>query len=377
MKINPVRSRWCALPLSALLLCACKEPQPVASTQPPEVGVVTLKAQQVLLSSDLPGRTSAYRVAEVRPQVSGIVVKRLFEEGAVVKKGQQLYQIDPATYEAAVDKAQATLDTTRNLAQRYQHLLESRAISRQQYDDADANFRQAQADLKMARINLEYTKVLAPIDGRISRSAVTEGALVSNGQAQALASINQLDPIYVDVTQASTDMLKLRRELDSGQLTLAGPDQVKVQLRLEDGSAYGQPGALKFSEVTVDPTTGAVTLRAAFPNPKGVLLPGMFVHATLAEGVRDDAILVPQQGVTRDLKGDATALVVDADNKAQLRQVQTLRIIGNQWLVESGLSAGERVITEGVQRARPGMSVAAVAAKNVDAASPGLASAAQ
>ena len=376
MKISPNRSRWCALPLSALLLCACKEAQPPADTRPPEVGVVTLKSQQVLLSSDLPGRTSAYRVAEVRPQVSGIVVKRLFEEGAAVKKGQQLYQIDPATYEAAVDKAQANLDSTRNLAQRYQRLLESRAISHQQYDDADANYRQAQADLKTARINLEYTRVLAPIDGRISRSAVTEGALVSNGQADALASINQLDPIYVDVTQASTDMLKLRRELDSGQLAMAGPDQVKVQLRLEDGTAYSEAGALKFSEVTVDPTTGAVTLRAAFANPRGILLPGMFVHATLAEGVREDAILVPQQGVTRDLKGEATALVVDADGKAQLRQLKHLRAMGNQWLVESGLAAGDRVITEGVQRARPGMSVAAVAAHNVDVAAP-LASAAQ
>lgn len=376
MKMKPARSLCWALPLAALLIAGCKEPEQAAAVKTPEVGVVTLKAQSVLLSSDLPGRTSAFRVAEVRPQVSGIIQKRLFSEGAVVKRGQQLYQIDPATYQAAYDKAKANLDTTRNLTERYRRLVESRAISRQQFDDADASYRQAQADLKMAQINLEYTKVLSPIDGRISRSVVTEGALVSTNQTDALAAINQLDPIYVDVTQASTDMLRLRREIASGQMSMAGPDQVKVQLTLEDGTPYSQSGTLKFTEVTVDPSTGAVTMRAAFPNPENVLLPGMFVHANLAEGVIDQAILVPQQGVTRDLKGQATALVVGADNKAELRDIKVMRTIGNQWLVESGLSAGDRVITEGLQRVKPGMELVAVPARNV-VVSPNVASAAR
>jgi membrane fusion protein (multidrug efflux system) len=373
MKIRPDRRVYRALPLTVLLLAGCKEPEQTAAPKTPEVGVVTLKAEPVLLSSDLPGRTSAFRVAEVRPQVSGIIQKRLFNEGAVVKKGQQLYQIDPSSYQAAYDKAKASLDTTRNLAERYKRLVESRAISRQQFDDADANYRQALADLRMAQINLEYTKVLAPIDGRISRSNVTEGALVSTNQTDALASINQLDPIFVDVTQPSTDMLRLRREVASGQLSMAGPDQVKVQLTLEDGTAYGQSGALKFTEVTVDPGTGAVTMRAAFPNPENVLLPGMFVHAKLAEGVREQAILVPQQGVTRDLKGLATALVVGPDNKAELREIKVMRSIGNQWLVESGLKVGDQVITEGVQRVKPGMELIPVAARNVTA-NPAMAS---
>jgi membrane fusion protein (multidrug efflux system) len=373
MKIRPDRRVYRALPLTVLLLAGCKEPEQTAAPKTPEVGVVTLKAEPVLLSSDLPGRTSAFRVAEVRPQVSGIIQKRLFNEGAVVKKGQQLYQIDPSSYQAAYDKAKASLDTTRNLAERYKRLVESRAISRQQFDDADANYRQALADLRMAQINLEYTKVLAPIDGRISRSNVTEGALVSTNQTDALASINQLDPIFVDVTQPSTDMLRLRREVASGQLSMAGPDQVKVQLTLEDGTAYGQSGALKFTEVTVDPGTGAVTMRAAFPNPENVLLPGMFVHAKLAEGVREQAILVPQQGVTRDLKGLATALVVGPGNKAELRDIKVMRSIGNQWLVESGLKVGDQVITEGVQRVKPGMELIPVAARNVTA-NPAMAS---
>lgn len=373
MSIRSTRGLYCALPLTVLLLAGCKEPEQAAAPKTPEVGVVTLKAQSVLLSSDLPGRTSAFRVAEVRPQVSGIIQKRLFSEGAVVKKGQQLYQIDPSTYQASYDKARANLDATRNLAERYKRLVETRAISRQQFDDADADYRQARADLKMAQINLEYTKVMAPIDGRISRSSVTEGALVSTNQTEALASINQLDPIYVDVTQASTDMLRLRREVASGQLTMAGPDQVKVQLTLEDGTAYRQTGALKFTEVTVDPTTGAVTMRAAFANPDNILLPGMFVHARLAEGVREQAVLVPQQGVTRDLKGQATALVVSADSKAEQREIKVIRTIGNQWLVESGLKVGDQVITEGVQRVRPGMALIAVPARNV-AANPAMAS---
>jgi len=354
-----------ALLSMTLVLCACEKAQQTIETPAPEVGVVELKEQDVLLSSDLPGRTSAYRVAEVRPQVSGIVQKRLFTEGAVVRKGQQLYQIEPALYQAAFDKAEASRDTARNLAQRYQRLLETKAISRQQLDDAQANWKQAEAELKTARINLEYTRVLSPINGRISRSNVTEGALVSAQQSQELATINQLDPIYVDVAQASTDLLRLRRELDAGHLAMVGPGEVKVDLTLEDGTPYAHPGALKFSEVTVDPSTGAVTLRAQFPNPDGILMPGMFVHGVLAEGVRHKAVLVPQQGITRDLKGEATAWVVGEGDKAELRHIRTTRTVGNQWLVESGLRAGERVVTEGVQRVRPGIVLEPVAASNV------------
>ncbi|WP_269807539.1 MULTISPECIES: efflux RND transporter periplasmic adaptor subunit [Pseudomonas] len=354
-----------ALLSMSLALSACEKAEQPLAAAPPEVGVVELKPQDVLLSSDLPGRTTALRVAEVRPQVSGIVLKRLFTEGTVVRKGQQLYQIDPALYQAAVDKAEANRDTARNLAQRYQRLLETKAISRQQFDDAQASWKQTEAELKTARINLEYTRVLAPIDGRISRSNVTEGALVNAGQGQELASINQLDPIYVDVTQASTELLRLRRELDAGHLAMVGPGQVKVDLTLEDGTPYAQPGALKFSEVTVDPGTGSVTLRAQFPNPDGILMPGMFVHGSLAEGVRRQAILVPQQGVTRDLKGQATAWVLIDGDQAELRHIRTSRTVGNQWLVESGLNAGERVVTEGVQRVRPGIALKPVAAGNV------------
>lgn len=364
MKVRALRSLG-ALLSTALVLAACGKTEQKTAAPAPEVGVVELKAQDVLLSSDLPGRTAPYRVAEVRPQVSGIIQKRLFGEGSVVKKGQQLYQIDPALYQAAVDKAQATRDSARNLAERYQRLLETRAISRQQFDDAQAAWKQAEAELKTARINLEYTRVLAPIGGRISRSNVTEGALVNAGQARELASINQLDPIYVDVNQAATDMLRLRRELDSGQLSMAGPGQVQVHLSLEDGSRYPLPGVLKFSEVTVEPSTGAVTLRAVFPNPDGLLLPGMFVHGSLAEGMRRQALLVPQQGIGRDLKGEATAWVVGEGDKAELRQVRVSRTLGNQWLVESGLAAGERVVTEGVQRVRPGAVLKPVAANNV------------
>ncbi|WP_047526701.1 efflux RND transporter periplasmic adaptor subunit [Pseudomonas sp. 11/12A] len=364
MKIITMQS-FGALLSAMLLLSACEKTEQTVAAAPPEVGVVELKARDVLLTSDLPGRTTAYRVAEVRPQVSGIIQKRLFTEGTVVRKGQQLYQIEPALYQAAVDKAEAGRDTARNLAQRYQRLLDTKAISRQQFDDAQASWKQAEAELKTARINLEYTRVLAPIDGRISRSNVTEGALVSAQQSLELASINQLDPIYVDVTQASTEVLRLRRELNAGHLATVGPDQVKVDLTLEDGTPYAQPGTLKFSEVTVDPGTGAVTLRAQFPNPDGLLMPGMFVHGTLAEGVRQQAVLVPQQGVTRDPKGEATSWVVGEGDKIELRHIKATRTVGNQWLVESGLRAGERVVTEGVQSVRPGIVVKPVAAGNV------------
>ena len=349
----------------ATLLSGCKKEEAPPAAQTPQVGVVTLQPQAFTLTSELPGRTSAYRVAEVRPQVNGIILKRLFKEGSDVKEGQQLYQIDPAVYEANLSNAQANLQATRSLAGRYKQLIDEQAVSKQEYDDANAKRLQAEATLKSAQIDLRYTKVLAPISGRIGRSAVTEGALVSNGQSNALATIQQLDPIYVDVTQSTAELLKLRRDLKSGQLQKAGENAAKVQLILEDGSTFAREGRLEFSEVSVDESTGSVTLRAVFPNPDHTLLPGMFVHARLQAGVNANAILAPQQGVTRDLKGAATALVVNQDNKVELRQLKATRTLGNEWLVEDGLKAGDRLITEGLQYVRPGAEVKVSEATNV------------
>ena len=356
------------LPLTALLLLAgCSEGEPVASAPPaPEVGVYTLQAKPLTLTTDLPGRTSAYRIAEVRPQVAGIVQQRLFTEGSEVKKGQQLYQIDPRTYEAVLSRAEANLVTAQNLARRYERLLKTNAVSRQQYDDALAAWKQAQAVAQVARIDVQYTKVLAPISGRIGRSAVTEGALVTNSQAQELSTVTQLDPIYVDVNQPVTKLLELRRALESGRLQRSGEDQAQVSLTLDDGSAYPLPGTLKFSEVSVAPTTGSVTLRAEFPNPDRKLLPGMFVHALLKEGTQQDAILVPQQAVSRDTRGVPSVWVVKPDNSVERREVETLRTVGNAWLIGKGVADGERVITEGTQRARNGITVKPVEATNVE-----------
>ncbi|VTP89468.1 Resistance-Nodulation-Cell Division (RND) multidrug efflux membrane fusion protein MexA precursor [Pseudomonas aeruginosa] len=320
--------------ISALSGCGKSEAPPPAQT--PEVGIVTLEAQTVTLNTELPGRTNAFRIAEVRPQVNGIILKRLFKEGSDVKAGQQLYQIDPATYEADYQSAQANLASTQEQAQRYKLLVADQAVSKQQYADANAAYLQSKAAVEQARINLRYTKVLSPISGRIGRSAVTEGALVTNGQANAMATVQQLDPIYVDVTQPSTALLRLRRELASGQLERAGDNAAKVSLKLEDGSQYPLEGRLEFSEVSVDEGTGSVTIRAVFPNPNNELLPGMFVHAQLQEGVKQKAILAPQQGVTRDLKGQATALVVNAQNKVELRVIKADRVIGDKWLVTEG-----------------------------------------
>lgn len=322
---------------------------------------MTLQPESVTLETLLPGRTNPYRIAEVRPQVNGIILKRLFTEGSDVKQGQQLYQIDPSTYEATYKNAAATLASSRLLAERYGRLVGDEAVSKQQYDEAKAAYQQAEAAVDQARINLRYTKVLSPISGRIGRSLVTEGALVTNGQSNALATVQQLDPIYVDVTQPSTSLLRLRRELQNGQLESAGANAAKASLVLEDGTVYPQTGRLEFSEVSVDQGTGSVTLRAVFPNPRHDLLPGMFVHARLQEGVRNDAILAPQRGVTRDLKGNATALVVNAKDEVELRQLKTDRTIGDRWLVTDGLKAGDRVIVEGLQFVRPGVKVKAVA----------------
>ncbi|EPJ2873501.1 multidrug efflux RND transporter periplasmic adaptor subunit MexA [Pseudomonas aeruginosa] len=352
--------------ISALSGCGKSEAPPPAQT--PEVGIVTLEAQTVTLNTELPGRTNAFRIAEVRPQVNGIILKRLFKEGSDVKAGQQLYQIDPATYEADYQSAQANLASTQEQAQRYKLLVADQAVSKQQYADANAAYLQSKAAVEQARINLRYTKVLSPISGRIGRSAVTEGALVTNGQANAMATVQQLDPIYVDVTQPSTALLRLRRELASGQLERAGDNAAKVSLKLEDGSQYPLEGRLEFSEVSVDEGTGSVTIRAVFPNPNNELLPGMFVHAQLQEGVKQKAILAPQQGVTRDLKGQATALVVNAQNKVELRVIKADRVIGDKWLVTEGLNAGDKIITEGLQFVQPGVEGKTVPAKNVASA---------
>jgi membrane fusion protein (multidrug efflux system) len=359
-----------AIAVAMLGLTGCQESSAPQSQQTPQVGVVTLEAKPFTLTSEVPGRTSAYRIAEVRPQVNGIIQKRLFTEGSEVKAGQQLYQIDPATYEAAFKSAQATQLSAKSLSDRYKLLVNDKAVSQQAYDEARAASLQADAALEQARINLRYTKVMAPISGRIGRSAVTEGALVSNGQAGAMATIQQLDPIYVDVTQSSKELLRLRRDMAEGRLQKASDSAAKVALKLEDGSRYAHEGTLEFSEVAVDESTGSVTLRAVFPNPDHLLLPGMFVHAELLSGVKQNAILAPQQGVTRNQRGEPTAMVVGADNKVEQRVLKADRTAGSAWLVEDGLKEGDRLITEGLQFVQPGAEVKAVPASNVKTEQP-------
>lgn len=352
----------------ALLLSACEqnnEPAKPKQQPVPKVGVVTLSSETYTLTTELPGRTAAYRIAEVRPQVNGIIQKRLFKEGSDVKAGQQLYQIDPDLYEANLKSARASFLAARSLADRYKILVAERAVSRQQYDDANANRLQAEAALERAKIEQRYTRVLAPISGRIGRSSASEGALVSSGQAQELAIIQQLDPIYVDVTQSANDLLRLRRELASGQLEKAGDNAAQVSLKLQDNSSYPHTGTLEFSEVSVDAGTGSVTLRAVFPNPDGVLLPGMFVHASLVSGVQKKAILAPQQGITRNAKGEPTAMVVTEDNTVALRNIKAERTAGDRWLVTEGLQEGDQIITEGLQFIRPGASVETYPASNI------------
>jgi membrane fusion protein (multidrug efflux system) len=359
-----------------LTTTACgKKQAPKPQGGPPEVGVITVQPQRVALTTELSGRTSAQTVAEVRPQVSGIIQKRVFVEGSDVKAGQVLYQIDPASYQAAYasakagqGKAEATLGSVRLKAERYQDLVKIKAVSQQDNDDAQASLKLAEAELaaakaavETARINLAYTKVVAPISGRIGRSTVTDGALVTGNQAAALATIQQMGTMYVDVTQSSTELLKLKQNLASGLLKKdSATAQAKVKLVLEDGSAYPQSGILKFSEVTVDQSTGSITLRAVFPNPKQVLLPGMFVRAVLEEGVNEQAILVPQRGVTRNPKGDAMVMVVGAEEKMEPRVIKVARTVGENWLVSEGLKTGDRIILEGLQKARPGTPVKAV-----------------
>jgi len=381
----------------------------------PEVAVVTIQPKRLVITTELAGRTSANRVAEVRPQVGGLILKRLFEEGSDVKAGQTLYQIDPSTYQAALDNAaanlaavqknadraraalgasiagvtrqRATLDLARINRERFREAFKESAVSASQRDQAvteadvaeatiraaeaqvesdratvaaaEATIDQAEAALKTFRINLGYTHVTAPISGRVGRSSVTEGALVAAYQPMALATIQQLDPMYVDVPQSTTDLLRLRRRLEDGRLHPNGLRN-KVRLLLEDDTPYRWEGALQFRDITADPTTGSVILRVVVPNPKGVLLPGMFVRAVVEEGVNPKALLIPQQAVSRNPKGNPVALIVDAEGKVQQRMLTIDRAVGNQWLIATGLSTGERVIVEGMQKAKPGASVKAV-----------------
>jgi membrane fusion protein (multidrug efflux system) len=402
--------------LCSLLLDGCERQGPLPPPPVPEVAAVTVQTQRAVLTNELPGRTSPYRVAEIRPQVSGIIQKRLFDEGAEVKAGAVLYQIDPAHFQAAYDNAAANLGVTRKApdraraalqasiagvtrqrstlelartnVQRFEELFKDRAVSASQRDQAvtdvevaeatlraaeaqvesdreavaaaEAAIQQAEAALETARINLGYARVTAPISGRIGKSNVTDGALVAAYQALALASIQQIDPIYVDVPQSTSEMLRLKQKSGKGRLITDGKDQRKVKLLLEDGTAYPVEGTLQFRDVTVDPTTGSVILRMVFPNPKSVLLPGMYVRVVVQEGIAEQAILAPQQGVTRDPKGNPIALIVDAGGKVQQRMLTLDRTIGDKWLVSSGLTPGDRVIVEGLQKVRPGDTVKVV-----------------
>ena len=358
--------------LLSLMLLACEEGGKGApsSSGPREVVIIKLEPRREVYTTALAGRIASFQVAEVRPQVGGILQQRLFTEGADVKAGQALYQIDPATYEAALDSAQAALmkaeanvTPARLKAERFRELLAIKAVSKQEYDDAQAAFKQAEADVavnraavKTARINLEYTKVRSPISGRIGKSAFTPGALVTANQAQALTSVRQLDPVYVDITQSSQDLLRLRAQFTNGELRSAA-EETPVRLKLENGAMYPHEGRLQFTDVSVDESTGMVSLRALFPNPEHILLPGMYVRAVIAEGVDENALLVPQRALRRDPKGQASVLLVDGGGKVDVRLVDVGRTVGDSWQVLSGLKPGDRVIVEGGQNVRPGMSV--------------------
>jgi len=366
--------------LASLLLGGCdgagrSQPPP----RVPEVAVVTVQPQKIVLTTELPGRTAAFRVAEIRPQVNGLILKRAFKEGSDVKAGDLLYQIDPAPYQAAYDQAraavamaEANLPALRSRVERFKELLAVHAVGQQDYDDADAALRQMEAQLaaskaamESAGINLSYTPIKAPISGRIGKSNVTEGAIVTAYQPIPLATIQQMDPIYVDVAQSTTELFRLRRSLKDGRLHQNGKSQSKVKLLMEDGTAYPLEGTLRFRDVTVDPTTGSVILRIVFPNPKSVLLPGMFVRAVVQEGVNNQAILIPQQGVCRNHKGDPCSLIVDSEHKVRKRMLTLDRAIGDKWLVSAGLAPGDQVIVEGMQRVRLGAPVKVVPFKEV------------
>jgi len=377
--IDTIKAITLAGLLAALLVLAGCDRHSAAKAPPsaagsPEVGVVVVSPEPVTLTMELSGRTAPRLIAEVRPQVGGIVQQRLFTEGSDVQAGQVLYQIDPALYRAelasaraAVARAEANVAPVRLKAARYGELVKINAVSQQDYDDAQAALKQAQAEiaaasaaLETARINLDYTTVKAPIAGRIGRSSVTTGALVTADQTHPLATIQQLDTMYVDVTQSTAELLRMKRNLASGLLQDSGEAQTRVKLLLEDGTPYPLDGILKFSEVTVDQSTGSVTLRAIFPNPQQLLLPGMFVRAIVTEGMNQQAILVPQRGVTRNPAGKAMVMVVGAEEKVEPRVIKVVRTVGDSWLVSEGLQPGDRVILEGTQRARPGTQVKVV-----------------
>ena len=376
MQINDRVKRIAAMGVLVVGLIAsgCGSQQAAPQPSIPEVAIVTVNPERVVLTTELPGRTSAYFVAEIRPQVNGIVQERLFNEGSDVKAGSALYRIDPAPYQAAYDNAvaalarsEANLPPIRLKAERYRELIAVKAISQQDFDNALAALKQAEADIdyskaavESARINLAYTRIAAPISGRIGKSNVTVGALATAYQSSPFATIQQLDPIYVDAAQSSANLLQLKRNIAAGRIKGTGPDQARVKLLLEDGTPYPQEGTLKFSEVTVDPSTGSFILRMVFPNPKYILLPGMYVRAVVQEGVVDRAILVPQQGVSRDPKGNPVALIVDGSGKVEQRMITVARAMGDRWLVSEGLNPGDRLIVEGSQRIRPGASVKAV-----------------
>ncbi|CAE6711127.1 efflux RND transporter periplasmic adaptor subunit [Paraburkholderia aspalathi] len=377
MRVERVPFRLISAATAAVLLAACGPKQSAPPQQTPEVGVVTVQPTAVPVVTELPGRTSAFLVAQVRARVDGIVLRREFTEGGEVKAGQRLYKIDPAPYiatlnnaKATLAKAQANLVSTTAQANRFKVLVAANAVSKQDYDNAVASAGQAAADVAAgkaavdtAQINLGYTDVTSPVTGQIGVSQVTPGAYVQASAATLLATVQQLDPVYVDLTQSSLDGLKLRREVQEGRLKTSGPDAAKVSLILEDGRTYAEKGKLQFTDVTVDQTTGSVTVRAIFKNTDKVLLPGMFVRARIEEGINDNALVVPQVGITHDQKGQPTALVVNAANKVELRQLVTSGTYGSNWVVESGLKAGDRVIVQGTDKARPGQEVKAVAAQ--------------
>ncbi|VWX62825.1 multidrug efflux system [Burkholderiales bacterium 8X] len=377
-----------------LVLPACKDKTRQAAPPPvPEVVVGTIESKPVPLKTDLSGRTAAFMVAEVRPQVGGIIRNRPFTEGSPVKAGQVLYEIDPEPFQAAVQQqegslanARATVESTRALSERYKALLPMNGVSKQEYDNALAAYRQAQAGVQVqtaalntARINLQNTKVKAPISGRTSRSAVTPGALVSANQAAALLTISQLDPIYVDIVQSSSELVRLREALRGGTLareaTQKGqPAGQRVTLMMENGNPYPHEGRIQLTEVTVDPSSSSVTLRAVFPNPDGVLLPGMYVRTVVTEGVTSNGILVPQQAIARDRKGNPTARVVGAGDKIEVRQLVVARSIGTDWLVTEGLKAGDRLVLEGARDAQPGTQVKVVSGAAGSPPAPGAGS---
>ncbi len=382
MRVDRVPARFigvsgiAAAALAALALSACGEKKGPPPPPMPEVGVMTVQPQPVEMITDLPGRTSAYLVAQVRARVDGIVLRREFVEGATVKAGQRLYKIDPAPFQAALDSAKATLARAQaNLvsqvaqAERFKILVAQNAVSKQDYDNAVASQGQAAADVasgkaavQTAQINLGYTDVVAPISGTIGISQVTPGAYVQASAATLMSTIQELDPIYVDVVESTTDLLKLRRAIAAGQVEAADSHSARVSLTLEDGSTFAQTGRLEFADVTVDQTTGTVTLRALFPNPQHVLLPGMFVHAKLGQGINAKAMLVPEVGITHTPKGDPVALVVNAEGKVEPRPLKTSGTRGSDWIVDSGLQAGDKVIVQGTMKVQPGMTVKAVPA---------------